>query len=230
MRHRRRGCPRQRRSHPHRGHPAARIPRLRFVRARGDQRRPASVGQHRARRRSCGAGDVERHQRHDGNLAHALGDARRAHAHQRASARQRRRNRGGAQRHRRELRALARAAAAAGIPLRHPDRHRGDRPPHPLPLRRRPAARGAQGRRRIPRRVRDRRHEHARAGSHRRGARRQPAARGRLATTTISSPRTRARSRPSRSASRIWRKETSPTSGANPMPSTTRTECASRAR
>ena len=136
-----------------------------------------------------------RHHRHDGHLAHALGDAWRADAHQRASACQPRRDRGGAQRHHRELRALARAAAAAGLSLRHPDRYRGDRSSHPSALSRRPAARGAQGGGRVSRRVCDRGDQHARARPHRRRARGQPAARRHLESTITSSRRTRARLR-----------------------------------
>ena len=116
------------------------------------------------------------------HLAHALGDARRADAGERASARLRRRDRGRAQRHHRELRGAARGAQGAGLRLRHPDRHRGDRPPDPRALawrrRRGSEARGGGSRRAIPRRVCDRRDVHARTRADRRRARGEPAGRG----------------------------------------------------
>ena len=96
-----------------------------------------------------------------------------ANAHPHTSQRRDRRR---PQRHHRELRGAARAAEGAGLRVRHADRHRGDRAPRARALawrrRRRPAARGAAGGRRIPRRLRDRGDLDARAGPHRRRARR----------------------------------------------------------
>ena len=171
MRHRRRGRAREHRPDPDRG--------LRRLEYRGYDSGGLAVHQRRrcsawsaprawpTWRRRPNATRIDRHHRH---LAHALGDARRADVGQRASARQRRRDRGRAQRHHRELRGAARAAAAAGLRVRHPDRHRGHRAPDPCALRRRPARRRDQGGRRVPRRLRDRGDHHARAGARRRRA------------------------------------------------------------
>ena len=185
MRHRRRGFRAQRRPDPDRGHPPARVPRLRLLGAVRDRRcdaeaRPA--GQHRARRRPCRAGRQAFAGRHHGHFAHALGNARRTHRGQRAPAHLRGRSRGGAQRHHRELRGAARPAEGPRLQVRDADRHRGDRAPRPRALargrRRRFAARGAGGGRGVQGRVRDRGDLDARAGPRRRRARGQPAGRG----------------------------------------------------
>ena len=105
-----------------------------------------------------------------------MGDARRADRRQRAPPHQQRRDCRCPQRHHRELRALAGAPAAAGLSLRHADRHRGHRASHPCLLRRRPAHCGSQGGRGISRRLCDCGDQHARARAHGRRACGQPLA------------------------------------------------------
>ena len=136
------------------------------------------------------ARQARRRHRH---FAHALGDARRADVRQRASAHVARRDRGGPQRHHRELRGAARAPEAQGYVFGTQTDTEVIAASRALRIgtarRRRPAARGADGRRGIPRRLRDRRDLGARAGARRRRARRQPAGRRHRRRATTSSRR-----------------------------------------
>ncbi len=180
MRNRRRGSARKRRPDPDRRHPQARISRLRLDRARGDQRRPAAAGEHGACRRPRRAGE------RDANL--------RATPASRTRAGRRTARRPPTTRIR--MSATARVAVVHnGIienfePLRERLQQQGYRfvtqtdteviahlihshyDGDLLAAVRKAVAR-------VPRRLRDRGDQHARAGPHRRRARGQPAARRR---------------------------------------------------
>ena len=133
---------------------------------------------------------------------HALGHPRPAQRGERAPAPGLHgQDRGRPQRHHRELPRAEDAPAGRGAPLRHPDRHRGGRPPRRVALQGRPAGGGAQGA--------------ARAGGHLRagapapgraaeagGRAHGPAARGRPRRTgSTSSPPTSRPSCPTRASS-----------------------------
>ena len=96
-------------------------------------------GLHRAARSTARVADLAAQARCDARSPAAPASPTRAgprtarrRSAQRASALQQRRDRGRAQRHHREPRGAARAAAAAGLRVRHPDRHRGHRAPDRL--------------------------------------------------------------------------------------------------